>query len=98
MTHFPLPDNTTTEYAGIMVWANDTVNGVMGWGILLIVMSVVFFGTKRFGATTAQAFLAGTTTTMMVCGALTIMSVTSAVTFLIVLMLWMFSYIYSYHE
>lgn len=95
---YALPINSTGTYAGLMQWANVTTDGYMGIGILLIVFSVVFFGTKRFNAQPAHATLAALTTTWMVCGALTIAGIVPTSYFIILLCAVGLSYFRAYHS
>lgn len=93
-----LPNNSTGTYAGLMQWANVTTDGYMGIGILLIVFSVIFFGTKRFGAQPAHATLAAITTTWMVSGALMIAGIIPTSYFVILLIALGLAYYRAYHS
>ena len=96
-----LPDNVTTAtLTGMYVWANsDPVsNGMVGYGILLMIFAMTFFGTMRYGASTTNAMLVSLLATTMICGALTIMGVTSTAVLTIITIMLMMCYIWSYHN
>ena len=95
---YALPDNTTTLYTDYYVWANATTDNILGYGLCLMVFAMVYFGTMRYGATSAHATLVALATTTMVCGALTIMKVTSPWTFGVLTLLLIGSYIWTYHN
>ena len=96
----PLISNTTTTVVGIYAWANgsDVTNGLVGYGLLLMVFAMVFFGTQRYGAIPSHATLVALVTTTMICGALTIMGVTSTAVLTIITIMLMMCYIWSYHN
>jgi hypothetical protein len=87
----------STGYFGVMQWANTQLNGSMAWGILLIIFSVVVFGSMRYGAPLSKALLAAASGCMVIAFALVGMQVMLARDLLIMLFLLMFAFIYDYH-
>jgi len=90
--------NTTTTLADVYVLTNNITDGLLSYGLLLMVLSMVYFGTKRYGATQNQAYIAALTTTTLVAGALTIIGVVNDLLFAGILMATVLVYIMSFHN
>lgn len=96
---FSMPNSTQLDtYAGYIVWANNTVEGLLSYGILLIVLSLVVLGTRRYGASATHALLVGMLATSMIAMALTVMGALSQTVLYVLLSLTIFMYFYSYHN
>jgi hypothetical protein len=93
---FALPNETT--YAGMVVWSNNIVGGIESYGILLIAFSIVFLGTKRFGARNSFALLLGSVTSLLVSTALMLMGALNEKVVTFFLIATALAYIYSYHD
>lgn len=94
---YTLPGNETTTFAGYMSWANTATNGVFGIGLLFLIFSVIMIAAKRYGATTAQSWVASGLVTVVIAGLLVMLDVVSSTVFIILLMAFMFAYIWSRH-
>ena len=98
MTYVLYNGSSTGTYVSIFAWANNTVQGALGWGLLLIMFCIVFFGTKRYYATTSHALLVSTTACSMLAGALRLMGVVNDQAMWIVFTLMAGAFIYSFHS
>ncbi len=95
---FTLPSNTTTTYAEIMGWANETVNGVLGWGIILLVIIVILLSALRVGARPSKAWLAALTIATFVTAALRMAEIVGMTELTILILGLAIVYIWSYHD
>ena len=87
-----------TNVTGMLHWANTTTGGVMGYGWLLVIMSIIVIGSLRYGYNLSRALLAATLVGFIVCAGMTILGIMSSKDFIIMLFLVTFSYIYTYHD
>ena len=87
-----------TNVTGMLHWANATTGGVMGYGWLLVVMSMIIIGSLRYGYGLSRAFLAATLVGFVITAGMTILGIMTSRDFIIMLFLLTFSYIQTYHD
>jgi hypothetical protein len=92
---YTLPTNLT-HYSNLYIWANDTT-GFSSIAILILIFSIAFIGSQRYGARLESALLVSIMATTMVSGALMIMGALNGIVVSIMLVLLALTYIYTYH-
>ena len=97
-TLFNGTNNATSTYIDLMVWANNTVEGAMGYGILIIIFFLVLLGTRRYEPDLAKNLFVSFLSCFMVGWSLVWIGILNTTILWLVGVAMLFSYIYIGHS
>jgi len=98
MTYPVFNATANSTFVDLFVYSNGIVNGIMSYGILFIIFSVLFFGTKRYGAKNSHSLLICMVVCSFVSATLAFMGALPERVLLFFVLGTILMYIYTYHD